>query len=262
MKMFFLLATFLLGCSTWLTAQAASESDYRLGAGDVVRISVFGYPDQTTDLRVSESGSVTYPLIGAVTVKNMSTHEVEDAITKRLASGGFFRNPQVSVLVLQFESQKVSVMGQVTKPGQYPLQASSRVLDFLAAAGGVVNTVAGDGATLMRKDGSKIVIDLHAMFEGDPEQNPVVRAGDTIYVPKASQFYIYGEVQHPGVYRLERKMTVSQAITTGGGLTLRGTERNPLIKRHGVDGKEVELKVDGSAQLQADDVLFIQESWF
>jgi len=252
----------LLACLSCTAAQAADGSDYRLGAGDVIRISVFGYPDQTAELRVSESGSVTYPLIGAVTVKGLSPHDVEGAVTKRLESGGFFRKPQVSVLVLQFESQKISVMGQVTKPGQYPLQASSRVLDFLAAAGGVVNTVAGDGATLLRKDGSKVEIDLLAMFEGDPAQNPAVQAGDTIYVSKASQFYVYGEVQHPGVYRLERNMTVSRAIAAGGGLTPRGTERSPLIKRRDTAGKESEVKVDGADRLQPDDVLFIQESWF
>jgi polysaccharide export outer membrane protein len=85
---------------------------------------------------------------------------------------------------------------------------------------------------------------------------------DTIFVPKAPQFYVYGEVQRPGMYRLERGMTVSQAITAGGGLTPRGTERRAIVKRKQPDGTQNEVKVETTSQLEADDVLFIKESWF
>jgi polysaccharide export outer membrane protein len=136
------------------------------------------------------------------------------------------------------------------------------VIDLLAEAGGVINAVAADEATLLRADGSKVSIDLFALFSGDPGQNVPVIGGDTIYVPKAAQFYIYGEVQRPGTYRLERHMTVSQAISMGGGLTPRGTERRATVKRRSPQGKEDKVTVKGSDLLEADDVLQIKESLF
>jgi polysaccharide export outer membrane protein len=136
------------------------------------------------------------------------------------------------------------------------------VLDLLAQAGGPVGMVAGEQATLIHQDGSKVTIDLHALFEGDPTQNPVVTSGDTIYVPRAPQFYVYGEVQRPGFYRLERNMTVTQAISAGGGLTPKGSEHGLKVKRRDASGKEQEVSVKGPDLLQPDDVLSIRESWF
>lgn len=251
----------ILLCARSVVA-AGDAADYRIGPGDVIKVNVFGHPDLGNELRVSQAGFISFPLIGEVKVAGLATGEAERQIAGRLESGGFLRQPQISVLVSQFESQKIAVMGQVIKPGQYPLERSSRVLEFLAAAGGVDNATAGDQAVLLRRDGQRVPVDLHLLFEGDAAQNFALDAGDTIYVPRAPQFYIYGEVQKPGVYRLERNMTVSQAITAGGGLTVRGTERRPLVKRRGDDGKERELVVGGSDLLQRDDVLYIKESWF
>jgi polysaccharide export outer membrane protein len=236
--------------------------DYRVGAGDLLHVSVFDHPELLVDLRVSESGKITFPLLGQIMVAGMSTHDVESTLTRGLATGGFVHEPQVSVLVTDFESQKVSVMGQVAKPGQYALTASEQVLDALAQAGGVVNLIAADDATLLRKDGTRLPIDLLAMFNGDPTQNPAVGAGDTIYVPRAPQFYVYGQVQHPGVYRLERRMTVSQAISAGGGLTAKGSERWLVVKRRDAAGKERKVSVSSTDYLQPDDVLLVKESLF
>jgi polysaccharide biosynthesis/export protein len=245
----------------------ADGDDYRLGAGDLLKISAFGYPDLTTEVRVAQSGNITFPLVGELAVSGLSTRDTESLLAQRLADGGFIPKAQVSVLVLEYESQKISVMGQVAKPGQYPLTRSYRVLDLLAAAGGLISATAGDAtagdqATVLRRDGTKIDIDLTAMFEGDPTQNPSVAAGDTIYVPKAAQFYIYGEVQRPGVYRLERNMTVSRAVSAGGGLTRRGSERNAIVKRRDAQGREKKFSVAGSDLVQPNDVLRVRESWF
>jgi polysaccharide biosynthesis/export protein len=239
-----------------------AASDYRVGAGDLLRVSVFDHPELGVDLRVSESGNLTFPLLGQIQVAGMSAHEVESILTRGLATGGFVHQPQVSILVVDFQSQKISVMGQVGKPGQYALTTSQHALDGLAQAGGVINLIAADEATLIRKDGSKVPIDLIAMFNGDPSQNPPVGAGDTIYVPRAPQFYVYGQVQHPGIYRLERGMTVSQAISAGGGLTPKGSERWVVVKRRDRSGKERKVSVSSSDMLQPDDVLMVKESLF
>jgi polysaccharide export outer membrane protein len=241
---------------------APSPADYKVGPGDLLRINVFGSPELATDARVSQSGAITMSLIGSVAVAGLSTAQAETLLAKRFVDGGFLRQPQVSVLVVEYESQKINVLGHVVKPGQYSLRASANVLDVLADAGGVMPQSGGDTATLMRNDGTKQQIDLDALFRGDPAQNVAVSGGDRIYVPRAEQFYIYGQVQKPGVYRLERNMTVSRAITAGGGLTARGTERRAVVKRRDANGKEEEYSVRPTDVLKADDVLFIKESLF
>ena len=263
-----LLAMLLLVPALVLAAAAGtgeSESaavEYRLGAGDLLKINVYGYPDMSADVRVDESGSISYAYVGQLAVGGRSARDVESLVAQKLTTGGFIRSPQVSVLVADYRSQKVAVMGQVSRPGQYPLRKSSSVIDLLAEAAGVVNATAADEATLLHADGKKLAIDLFALFDGDPTQNSPVSAGDTIYVPRASQFYIYGEVQRPGTYRLERKMTVSQAISAGGGLTPRGTDRRATVKRRDEKGKEARITVKGSDLLQPDDVLVVKESLF
>jgi polysaccharide biosynthesis/export protein len=247
---------------TAVAGTATSDAEYRLGSGDLLRINVFGYPDMTADVRVDESGSISYAFVGQLAVGGHSTHDVESLIARQLVNGGYIHEPQLSVLVVDYRSQRVAVMGQVARPGQYALRKPSTVLDLLAEAGGVVTGIGADEATLLRADGSKVPIDLFALFEGDPRQNATVNSNDTIYVPRAAQFYVYGEVQRPGAYRLERRMTVSQAISAGGGLTPRGTERRAIVKRHDARGKEIKVSVKGSDLLQPDDVLLLSESIF
>jgi polysaccharide biosynthesis/export protein len=237
-------------------------SDYRVGADDLLKISVFLHPELSVDSRVSKSGKITFPLLGEIDATGLSTADLEQVLTQRLQEGGYVRGPHVSVLVTEYESQLIAVMGQVTKPGQYALTNSSKVLDLLAKAGGVINETAGNEATLVRHDGSKMSIDLHALFEGDPAQNPAVVGGDTIYVPRTPVFYVYGEVQKPGVYRLERNMTVTQAISAGGGLTPKGSQYRLSVKRRDPSGNMRDVSVKGQDFLQPDDVLSVKESWF
>src|SRR6266581_1924566 len=106
----------------WFAATAAADShDYQMGPGDLVKISVFNYPDLATDVRISQSGNLTFPMLGQVQVAGLSTRQAETLLTERLTDGGFIRNAQVSVLVMEYQSQKISVLGQVEKPGQYAL---------------------------------------------------------------------------------------------------------------------------------------------
>jgi polysaccharide export outer membrane protein len=257
----------LLGLLTLLvlsSVDAIAESrDYQLGPGDLLKITVFNYPDLATDVRISQSGNLTYPLLGQLQVTGLSTRQAETLLTERLTAGGFIRNAQVSVLVVEYQSQKISVMGQVEKPGQYALTESSRVLSLLAQAGGVINGAAADEAVLVRADGTKKSIDLTAMFNGDAAQNPAILSGDAIFVPRAPQFYIYGEVQRPGVYRLERNMSVAQAIAAGGGLTPKASERRIHVRRR--DPKTKQERVSSIATtdlLLPDDVLIVRQGLF
>src|SRR5882672_12098117 len=113
-----------------LTQAAAKPEDYRLGAGDLLRIVVFDHDEFSVDARISQTGNITFPLIGQVPVAGLSTRDAELLLARRVAEGGFVKQPQVSILVAEYQSQKVAVMGQVAKPGQYPLDASKKVLDL------------------------------------------------------------------------------------------------------------------------------------
>ncbi|MCL1861679.1 MAG: polysaccharide export protein EpsE [Proteobacteria bacterium] len=247
-------------------AQAADEREYVLGPGDVVRITVFQNPDLTTEARVSEKGSLTFPLLGAVSVGGKSTSAAEAEIATRLRDGGFVRQPQVNVLPLQMRGNQVSVLGQVNRPGRFPLEtANLRLTDMIATAGGIS---AGGADTIIfigTRNGKQVrrEIDLPSLFlSGETSSDIVMAAGDLVYVHRAPMFYIYGEVNRPGAFRLERSMSVMQGLASGGGTTSRGTTRGLRIHRRMPDGalKVVEPGLDDL--LRADDVIYVKESLF
>jgi polysaccharide export outer membrane protein len=243
-----------------------AQSDYRIGAGDNLKIVVFQSNDLATETRVSESGTISFPLVGELQVAGLTTSDLERMIAKRLREGSFLVNPSVNVNVSQFRSLQVSVLGYVNKPGKIALEQSiNRVSELIAMAGGVTPQ-GGDMVTLFTRagDGEKrIDIDLPNVFTVTGARNDaIVRNGDTIFVPRAPVFYIYGEVQHPGQYRLERDMTVMQALAAGGGLTQRGTERGTRINRRNSSGKLELRAMNLDDRVDADDVIYVRESLF
>lgn len=244
---------------------AAEKRDYQLGPGDVVRISVYDHPDLTADARVAEAGNIQFPLLGDVNLRGRTTTEAADQVAKLLETGGFVKQPQVSIMITQFRSQQISLLGYVSKPGKYPLEQASTLIDLLAQAGGVT-AAAGETAILMRAgdpEHTRREIDLAKLFEkGDPAQNPEVTNGDVIYVPREPRFYIYGEIQRAGVYRIERGMTVIQALATAGGLSLRGTDRRLKINRRDSAGALQSIPVKLDDRVLPDDVIYVTESLF
>lgn len=241
-------------------------SDYRLGAGDAIKISVFQNPDLTVETRVAESGLVTYPLIGAVPLGGLSIADAEKAVADKLKEGGFVQRPQVNILLVQVRGNQVSVLGMVSRPGRFPIETgNTRLSDMLANAGGALNLGADVAVLSGVREGKPFrkAVDIPAMYlEGGSASDPLVAGGDVIYVHRAPVFYIYGEVQRAGSYRLERQMTVLQGLAQGGGLTPRGTERGLRIHRRMPDGTVAILAPEKADALQADDVLYVQESFF
>lgn len=241
-------------------------SEYVLGAGDVVRVTVFQNPDLSLETRVSENGVITYPLIGNVPVGGKSAEAAEHTIAKMLRDGGFVISPQVSVLVMQIRGNQVAVLGQVNRPGRYPLEtANTRLSDMLAIAGGAASTGADTVIFSGVRDGKQLrrEIDVASMFLDERLADDIVlQSGDILYVHRAPMFYIYGEVQRPGVYRLERAMTVMQALASGGGLTQKGTQRGVRVHRRDASGKIQIIEPSLDEALRADDVLYVKESIF
>jgi polysaccharide export outer membrane protein len=255
------LAAFLL----MTTLGGAQAADAVLGPGDVLKISVYNNPDLTTETRVSDAGTITFPLLGTVEIGGLSAVGAEKKLGSLLESGGFLRKAQVNILITQIQNQQVSVLGQVLRPGRYPVEGKRSVLDLLAMAGGIAPD-GGDTVALIRKhDGktTKTVVDIIGMVRTGELGNDVeLNANDVLYVERAPRFYIYGEVQRPGPVRLERAMTVLQALSAGGGLTPRGTERGMVIKRRDANGKQQVLDVKQDDLVQSDDVVYVKESLF
>ncbi len=244
---------------------AGMAADLPLGPGDMVKVSVYGSPDMTTETRVSDGGNITFPLIGQVAVGGLAPAAAESKIAKMLESGGYVKKPQVNLVVTAVQSQLVSVMGQVNRPGRFPLEGKRSLMDLLATAGGISQD-GGDTVSLIRKRDGRItreeinVIDM--VREGELAKDYQLAGGDMLYVERAPKFYIYGEVQRPGAFRLERGMNVTQALSAGGGLSPRGTERGLMIKRRDPQGHIQTISAKADDLLQVDDVVYVKESWF
>ena len=246
-------------------AGLASAGEILLGPGDVVRASVYGSPDLAIETRVSEGGSLTFPLLGEVQVGGLTTQQAEKKIANLLEKGGYLKKAQVNLLITTLTSQQVSVLGQVNRPGRYPVEGTRKVLDLLALAGGI-GPEGGDMVTLVRNRKGSVTretIDVVDMVrKGEMNRDYEVVGGDIIFVERAPRAYVSGEVNRPGPIRIERAMTVQQAVSAGGGLTPRGTERGLRITRRDANGVEHTIDAKGNDLVQVDDVITVKESWF
>jgi polysaccharide export outer membrane protein len=268
-----LLAAALLAAAVSHAAANSSEpalpeaqDAFVVGQGDVVRIAVFQSPDLTLETRVDGNGRISYPFLGQLTVAGLSPAQIERQLARELERRDILKQPQVSVNIVQFRSRQVAVLGHVHRPGKYPLELPYTVSDVLALAGGVTQNAA-DAVVLSRAvNGERInlEIDLARMFMPGSRgvDDPLVQPGDVLYAHRAPLFYIHGEVQRPGAFRLERDMTLQQALSAGGGITPRGTLRGVTITRRGADGRPETLRADLRTPLRADDVVTVPESWF
>ncbi len=266
---FFLLSFFVCASALAQTAAqpaAAGGAEPILGAGDVIRVTVFQNPDLSVEARISELGQVSFPLIGNVTLAGLSVTAAQDKIAKQLRDGGFVVKPQVSIALVTVKSNQVSILGQVAKPGRYPIESSTtRVSEMIAAAGGVLPG-GSDIVTLVGTRNGKPVkydIDLPSILQaGKRDLDMVVSNGDILHVDREQKIFIYGEVQKPGSYRWDRGMTVLQAMAQAGGLTQRGTERGIRIHRRDPNGGTKIIEPKMIDPVERDDVIYVRESVF
>jgi len=265
-RWFHLLAICFVYALGFGAAPATAESEYLLAPGDILKISVFKNPDLSLDVRVSETGAIGYPLIGTVPVKGLTLPAAEGKVAQMLRDGGFVVNPQVNILLTTGFGNLVSVIGEVNKSGRYSVDsAGGHVSGMLASAGGVAPT----GGELVSVSGIRNGkpfrrdIDIVKMAStGNTADDLELFGGDTVYVNRAPMFYIYGQVQKPGQYRLERGMTVIQALATGGGVTGKGTQRGIVRHRRDANGKVKEDGVSIDDDVQDRDVIYVKESLF
>ncbi len=256
-----------------------SSRDYKIGPDDIVQVSVLGHQDLTQTLLVQADGTFNFPLIGAVDATDLTPLEIEAVIAERLAAG-FIRDPQVSVAVTEFRSKTVLVMGEVSRPGPYPLSGSMRIVEILARAGIssgastevlVVRARRGEDpeasaaavplADLDETNAEILRVDIDAIRSGDLSENIRLIPGDTIFVPQPPKFFILGEVRNPGQFSLAPDTTVREAITIAGGFLDFGSSGRVQIIRS-VDGEKQEIKVTLDERVRGDDTIVVKGRLF
>ncbi|WP_263368588.1 polysaccharide biosynthesis/export family protein [Edaphobacter bradus] len=243
-----------------------------IGPGDLIEVSVYGAPDYIKDVRVRSTGEITLPLAGTVKVGGLTPAQAEALIAKRLSDGNFFNDPRVSVLEKEFVTQGVSVLGEVQKPGVYPMPGPRRLFDAISAAGGTTPR-AGNTVTILHRANSQHPESVVLSYNGksSSQSNIYVYPGDTVVVSKAGVVYVVGDVRLPGGFVMENShMTILQAFAMAQGANATAAlDRAQLIHKAGPEDhpqqKIISLKKILSAQspdinLQPDDIVFVPTS--
>jgi polysaccharide export outer membrane protein len=248
--------------------------EYTIGAGDIIIISVWGHGDLTKEVVISEKGTFSYPLIGEVKAAGLTVNGLEAKLVE-LLSNGYVINPNVSVRIQGYQSKTVYVLGQVRSPGSYSLHKETSLIEIISRAGGVTDN-AGWIIEVVRpsersldkpvipheaKKEDIIRVDVEGLLGGRPEDNIRIEGGDTIFIPPAAFYYIFGEVKRPGSYKLMRDTTVLKAVILAGGFTEKASKRRIKIRRkEGAETIKVRVKLDDPVLPQ--DTIIVPESFF
>jgi polysaccharide export outer membrane protein len=265
-------ACLLLVLSAGLSAQSAG--DYVIGPQDVLTIQVFDQADLGGKYTVETDGTFSFPLIGRVKAGGMTLRSFEGELKTKLADG-YFKNPQVTVGVETYRSQRVFVMGEVRSPGPVPLTGGMTLIEALARAGSTMPTASGELAIVRAKQGTNgpvipgqredvdvVRASIRDLEGGAMSQNVQLHDGDTIFVPRAESIYVFGQVKTPGAYALvQRDTTVLQALSLAGGVTENGAMNRVRVVRL-VNGEKKEIKVKLTDLVRAGDTLIIPEKYF
>jgi polysaccharide export outer membrane protein len=256
------------GLATGSDAAPAVES-YRIGPGDVLKITVFGHEDLSRLSVVAADGRMPFPLVGEIQVGGMSASELEARLRTLLAKD-YLVDPQVTVSVQEYRSQKVFVLGDAERPGTYPLTGRTTLLDVLSQAGGpgkaagrqvvVVRFPKSEGPVNPGTAGSTTFrLSLKKLLDGDAAENLVLENGDTVYLPKQTSFFVLGEVKRPGAFALEKDTSALEAITLAGGFTERAAPSVAKVLRKRSDGSQETIAIDlGGADPRARELLMAE----
>jgi polysaccharide export outer membrane protein len=256
-------------------ARAAAQSstgNYVIGPNDKLRITVWNHANISGEYSVERDGTFTFPLIGRVDATGLTVERLETEL-RRLLADGFYKNPQVTAAVVENRSRRVYVMGELRSPGTYAITGDVTLIEALAKAGSTT-AAAADHALIIRSEGAQgpVVpgqdasaavtrVDLRRLDGGMNLSDAMVHDGDTVFVPRASSVFVYGQVRNPGSYAITQDTTVRQALSLAGGVSEYGASNRIRILRV-VDGKETELKVKLNDRVRPGDTLVVPERFF
>jgi polysaccharide export outer membrane protein len=239
----------------------AVGASYIVGPQDVLVITSYDQPDLTGKFTVETDGSFTYPLIGRVRIGGLTLRAVEELLEKQLVAGGFFTEPQITVSVEEYKSQKIHIVGEVRTPGTYPVSGDMRLVEVLALAGSTTPMASGE-VVIVHESNQSERVDLRELENGDISQNVALVNGDTIFVQRAENVYLFGQVRNPGAYPFrQKKTTVLQALAQAGGVTERGSTTRIQIVRI-IDGKKKEIDAKLDDFVEPRDTIIVPERFF
>jgi len=253
--------------------QSADRTDIKIGIGDLIAIKVYGVTEMSDEVRVNGSGDISLALLGNVHVEGLTSEQIERTLEKRLVDGGFVNDPHVSIFVKEYVTQGVSMMGEVTKPGIYPMIGARRLFDAISIAGGLT-IKAGNDIIITHKDHpeSPVTVHLGQNYMTNGEANVQIFPSDIIMVTKAGIIYVVGDVSKPGGYVMEdnAKISVLQALAMAGGQTktaalnkvqiLRRTNSNGDVENIPVPLDKIMRGQEKNMTLHAEDILVVPNS--
>jgi polysaccharide export outer membrane protein len=270
-----IVAAAVLFTSSAAPSSAQSVADYVIGPQDVLLIQVFDQPDLGGKYTVEADGTFSFPLIGRVRAGSLTLRGFERELKERLADG-YFRNPQVTVAVEQYRSQRVYVMGEVRQPGPVPLTGGMTLIEALARAGSMLPTSSGEVSIVRAAQGgaangptvpgSEAATEVFRASIGDLQsgslsQNIELRDGDTIFAARAELVYVFGEVRNPGGYAVQKTTTVLQALSLAGGVTEHGAINRIQVMRI-VKGVKTETRVKLNDLVRPEDTIIVPQRYF
>lgn len=246
-----------------------SPSDLLIGRGDLLQVTVYG-TDFDKQVRVTDEGEITLPLIGKVKIGGLSIGDAEQVVAKKLASAGYFNDPQVSIFEREYATQGISVLGEVQKPGIYPLPGARNLFDAISAAGGTTDK-AGNQVTITHRNHPEVpeIVPLSYAANSSAHSNVQLSPGDTVLVSKAGMVYVVGDVHKPsGIVMQNSRLTALQAIAMAEGTNpTAALNRSKLIRKTDDGRKEIPLPLkkilsakEPDCNLEADDIIFVPSS--
>lgn len=249
---------------------ASSQETVFVGVGDQIFITVFGQADMSAEVTVNENEQVTLSLIGTLKVGGLTPPAIEKLIAQRLKEGDYLRNPQVSVQVRQVRSQMISVLGEVARPGRFPIVGKLTVLEAIATAGGLgpradrtVSLLRRNGVNGGGNDRQEIAIRLDHWSDatrGDLDME--LKNDDVVFVAPQKMFYVHGEVRRPGAYPMEPDLNIMRVLSISGGVTERGSLRRIRIHRKIFNEKINEINPNLNTLIVPGDVVYVDERLF
>jgi len=261
----------LLGAAIPATAPAVTDQIHLLGPRDLIQIKVYQQPDLTQEIRIDDDGTVTLPLVGQVRASGLAVEAFARDLVVRYRE--YLLNPEITVFVKEYNKREmeISVVGEVGKSGFFRFEEKSRLLDILAQVGGL-KPESGDRVIVLRpkkpgESGEPDTFSFNAQDlytpNGMKNLNIELREGDTVMVPRADQYFIFGEVARPGAYKLDKgtPLTVLKAIILAGGFTDKASKRGVKVTREEGEQK-LSIKADLETLVRSQDIIIVPESFF
>lgn len=255
-----------------VVCQAQSAVSYVIGPQDVLSITVFDQASLSSKYTVETDGTFTFPLVGRVKAAGLTLRDFEGELKRRLADG-YFKDPQLSVAIEEYRSQRIFIVGEVRQPGTVALAGGMTLIEVLARAGSTLPTASGevlvvrpaekaDGPLLPDTKASEVIrVSLRELESGAGTHNVQLRDGDTVYVPQAAFVYVFGQVKNPGSYPVQRDTTVLQALSLAGGVTEMGAMNRIRVVRV-INGQKKEIRMKPTDLVTGGDTLIVPERFF